>query len=176
MPGNCVNSSDNLCYICDEVMFARQWKAITVIVKMAYRLYFGCKIGDQVKSWAPHMCCRKCVTKLSLDMVHPVVCCNNRNTLQSVEHNTCVILKCYQDWLHVSALQEAIIRPSIKTWNVSVDWYRGYGATTPCAPRPWASRPFVRRHLVSSVISRGAPCQATPETSVSEERMWEMSE
>jgi hypothetical protein len=45
-----------------------------------------------------------------------------------------------------------------------VDWYRGYGATTPCAPRPWASWPFVRRHLVSSVISRGASCQATPQT------------
>jgi hypothetical protein len=46
-----------------------------------------------------------------------------------------------------------------------VDWYRGYGATTPCAPRP-----FVRRHLVLSVISGGALCQATPETSVTEER------
>jgi hypothetical protein len=51
-----------------------------------------------------------------------------------------------------------------------VDWYRGYGATTPCAPRPWASRPFVRRHLVPSIIPRGTVCQATPETSVSEER------
>jgi hypothetical protein len=51
-----------------------------------------------------------------------------------------------------------------------LDWYRSYGATTPCAPRPWASRPFVRRHLVPSAISRGALCQATPETSVSEER------
>jgi hypothetical protein len=53
-------------------------------------------------------------------------------------------------------------------YNVLVDWYRG--ATTPRAPRPCASRPFVRRHLVPSVISRGALCQATPETSVSEER------
>jgi hypothetical protein len=53
-----------------------------------------------------------------------------------------------------------------------VDWYRGYGATTPCLPRPWASRPFVRRHLVPSVIPRGAICQATPGTSVSEERKW----
>jgi hypothetical protein len=51
-----------------------------------------------------------------------------------------------------------------------VDWYRGYGVTTLCAPRTWASRPFVRRHLVPSVISRGALCQATPETFVSKER------
>jgi hypothetical protein len=50
------------------------------------------------------------------------------------------------------------------------DWYRGYGATTPCAPRPLASRPFARRHLVPSVIPRGALSQATIETSVSEER------
>jgi len=28
-------------------------------------LYFGCKIGDQDKSWAPHVCCRKCATNLS---------------------------------------------------------------------------------------------------------------
>jgi hypothetical protein len=53
--------------------------------------------------------------------------------------------------------------------TVLVDWYRGYGATTPCAPRPWASRPFVHRHLVPSVISRGALCQTTSESSVSEE-------
>jgi hypothetical protein len=53
-----------------------------------------------------------------------------------------------------------------------VDWHRGYKATTPCALRPWASRPFVRCHLVPSIISRGALCQATPETSVSEERKW----
>jgi hypothetical protein len=51
-----------------------------------------------------------------------------------------------------------------------VDWYRGYGATIPCAPRAYAIRPCVRRHLVPSIISRGALCQATLETSVSEER------
>jgi hypothetical protein len=50
------------------------------------------------------------------------------------------------------------------------DWFHGYRATTLCAPRPWASRPFVHRHLVPSIISRGALCQATPETSVSKER------
>jgi hypothetical protein len=61
---------------------------------------------------------------------------------------------------------------SLYMFRALVDWYRGYGATTPCAPKPWAGRPFVRRHLVPSVISRGAVCQATPETSVSEERKW----
>jgi hypothetical protein len=57
-------------------------------------------------------------------------------------------------------------------WLDWLDWYHGYGATTLCEPRPWTSRPFVCRNLVPSVISRGALCQATPETSVSEERKW----
>jgi len=65
MPRSCVNSADNFCYICGEVTFARQRKVITTIVKKAYHLYFGCKIGDQDKSWAPHICCRKFATNLS---------------------------------------------------------------------------------------------------------------
>ena len=65
MPHNFVNSADNFCYICGEVTFARQRKAITMIVKKVYHLYFGCKIGDQDKSWVPHICCRKCATNLS---------------------------------------------------------------------------------------------------------------
>ena len=68
MPLKCVNSADNVCYICGEVTFERQRKAITAIVKMAYHLYFGCKIGDREKSdksWAPHICCHKYATDLS---------------------------------------------------------------------------------------------------------------
>ena len=45
--------------------FVRYRKPITAIVKKAYHLYFVCKIGDQDKSWAPHICCRKCATNLS---------------------------------------------------------------------------------------------------------------
>jgi len=65
MTRNCVNSADNFSYICREVTFERQRRAIIAIVKKAYNLYFGCKIGDQDKSWAPHVCCRKCATNLS---------------------------------------------------------------------------------------------------------------
>jgi len=65
MPRKCVDSADNFCYICCEVTFTRQRKAITATVKKAYHLYFGCKIGDQDKSWAQHMCCSKCATNLS---------------------------------------------------------------------------------------------------------------
>ena len=34
------------------------------MVKKAYHLYFGCKIGDQDKRWAPHICCNTCATNL----------------------------------------------------------------------------------------------------------------
>jgi len=62
---NCVNSADNFCYMYGEVTFARQRNAIAAMVKKAYYLYFGCKIGDQDKSWAPHIYCRKCAKNLS---------------------------------------------------------------------------------------------------------------
>ncbi|GBN11927.1 hypothetical protein AVEN_98216-1 [Araneus ventricosus] len=38
---------------------------ISAVVKKAYHLYFGCKIDDQGKDWAPHVCCRTCATTLS---------------------------------------------------------------------------------------------------------------
>jgi hypothetical protein len=62
MPRNCVNSADNVCYIYGEVKFARQRKAITItmIVKKAYHLYFGCKIGNQDKSWGLHTLPQTC--------------------------------------------------------------------------------------------------------------------
>ena len=66
MPRNCVNHAYNFCYICGEVTFAHQRKAISVLVKRVYHLYFGCKIGDQDKSWAPHIRCIKCATNLTL--------------------------------------------------------------------------------------------------------------
>jgi len=33
-------------------------------VKKGCPLYFGCKIDDQDKSWAPHVCCNTCATNL----------------------------------------------------------------------------------------------------------------
>jgi len=65
MRRNCINSADNFYYISGEVTFARQRKAITAIVKIAYHLYFGRKIGDQNKYWALYICCRKCATNRS---------------------------------------------------------------------------------------------------------------
>ena len=34
-------------------------------MKAAYFHYFGCKVGDQEKSWAPHICCTSCHTGLT---------------------------------------------------------------------------------------------------------------
>jgi len=64
MPRTCVNSPDNFCYVCGEVTFSSQKRTITAIVKKGCHLYFGCKIGDQDKSWAPHVCCNRCATNL----------------------------------------------------------------------------------------------------------------
>ncbi|CAI9616281.1 unnamed protein product [Staurois parvus] len=60
MPRTCVNKADHFCYICGEINFISQKRRITGMIKKAYNLYFGCKIGDQDKSWAPHICCNSC--------------------------------------------------------------------------------------------------------------------
>ena len=38
---------------------------MTPLVKKCYELYFGCKVGDQDKNWAPHICCLTCVKRLT---------------------------------------------------------------------------------------------------------------
>jgi len=60
MPQNCVNSLDNFCYICGEVTFSTRKHPLTLMVKKAYECYFGCKVGDQDKKWAPHVSCISC--------------------------------------------------------------------------------------------------------------------
>ena len=64
MPRNCANSADSFCYICGEVTLAGQKRAITPLVKKSYQFYLECKIGDQDKSWAPHICCSTCARDL----------------------------------------------------------------------------------------------------------------
>jgi hypothetical protein len=131
---------------------------------------------------------RVCVTKsygklpvirISLTIQHYIISC--------IQHFICkfnsYVSICFCDFmqnltfvsLHPWLLDQDVLDiivgiSSYKFCWALVDWYCGCGATTPCAPRPSASRPFVRRHLVPSVISRGALCQAIPETFVSEEQ------
>jgi len=64
MRRTCVNSPDNFCYVCGKVTLSSQKRTITAMVKKGCHLYFGCKIGDQDKSWAPHVCCNTCATNL----------------------------------------------------------------------------------------------------------------
>jgi len=35
------------------------------MVKKACECYYGCKVGDQDKKWAPYVCCISCATILS---------------------------------------------------------------------------------------------------------------
>lgn len=61
----CVNKADSFCYICGEVTAKAYQKPISSLVKKAYELYFGCKVGDQDRSWAPKMCCSSCSRTLT---------------------------------------------------------------------------------------------------------------
>lgn len=65
MPRNCVNSANSFCYVCGELTFKSQKRTFTPLVLKAYELYFGIKVGDQDKLWAPHICCKTCVTLLT---------------------------------------------------------------------------------------------------------------
>jgi hypothetical protein len=66
MPRRCVNSSDALCYICGEVKFKSQRRSFTPLIKKCYEHYFGCKVGNQDQSWAPHFCCVTCARFLAI--------------------------------------------------------------------------------------------------------------
>jgi hypothetical protein len=60
----CINSPDIFCYICGQFVIKKQRRNITDFVKKAYYAYFGMKVGDQDKSWAPHKVCCICVEEL----------------------------------------------------------------------------------------------------------------
>jgi len=59
-----LNSADLLCYVCGEVTLASQRRSITPLIRKAYHLYFGCKLGDQDKKWEPHIVCKSCAIRL----------------------------------------------------------------------------------------------------------------
>ena len=52
------------CYICGIFMTAKQTTTTTSFVIKAYLGYFGMRLGDQDKTWAPHTVCRSCVENL----------------------------------------------------------------------------------------------------------------
>ena len=60
----CINDPDIFCYICGSFVPSVQRQNITPFVKNVYYAYFGVKLGDQDKVWAPHKVCRNCVSSL----------------------------------------------------------------------------------------------------------------
>jgi hypothetical protein len=61
----CLNCPDNFCYICGDFVIKKQQKNIIEFVKKkVYYTYFGVKLGDQGKSWAPRNVCSVCAEKL----------------------------------------------------------------------------------------------------------------
>jgi len=69
MPRKCVNSSDAFGYICGEVTFKSRRQSFTPLIKKCCEYYFGCKVGDQDKSLAPHFCCVTCAMLFAIPMV-----------------------------------------------------------------------------------------------------------
>src|SRR5678815_4443941 len=64
MNRKCKNSPDRFCYVCGKVTFSDQQCTIKPLVKFLYNAYFGIKLGDQDKTFAPHMCCKACIIAL----------------------------------------------------------------------------------------------------------------
>ena len=63
---SCCNDLDSFCYICGEYILKEHERSITDLVRKVYRAYFGVKLGDQDKPWAPHVVCKSCVEHLQM--------------------------------------------------------------------------------------------------------------
>ena len=61
----CINHPDNFCYICGEYIPPTHHAKLSSRMKLVYAHFFGCKVGDEDKEWAPHTCCNRCRTSLS---------------------------------------------------------------------------------------------------------------
>ena len=49
----CRNNPNVFCYICGEYVMAKYRFNVTDFTQKAYEAYFGMKLGDQDKFWAP---------------------------------------------------------------------------------------------------------------------------
>ena len=58
----CTNDADSFCYIFCRFAKKKDRRNITPFIKNAY---FGVKLGDQDKSWAPHKVCIACMSTFS---------------------------------------------------------------------------------------------------------------
>ena len=62
----CSDDPNVLYYICGDYTVKEQRKPITDFIKKAYFAYFGIRLGDQDKSWAPHIVCKTCTEILRM--------------------------------------------------------------------------------------------------------------
>lgn len=62
---SCVTRADSFCYVCGSYIMKHKVKTISSLVKLAYHQYFGMKVGDQDKTWAPHVICISCNCNLT---------------------------------------------------------------------------------------------------------------
>ena len=65
MTRKCLNHPDIFCYVCCELTFRYPTRSFPPLIKKCSELYYGCKVGDKDKSWAPHICCVTCVRLLT---------------------------------------------------------------------------------------------------------------
>ena len=61
----CLIKANSFCYVCGDFTTVAQRRTITSLLRTAYFHYFDCKIGDQDKSSAPHICCKPCYNRLT---------------------------------------------------------------------------------------------------------------
>ena len=55
-----LNKANSFCYECGDFTTVAQRRTIISLLRTAYFHNFDCKIGDQDKSWAPHIWCKPC--------------------------------------------------------------------------------------------------------------------
>ena len=60
----CLQIPRKFCYICGSCVFDTKVRQIDSFVKKLYFSYFQLKVGDQDKSFAPHIACNTCVEGL----------------------------------------------------------------------------------------------------------------
>ena len=59
-----MNSPNAFCYICGEFTIKKHQRNVTDFIKRVYSAYFGVKLGDVGKPWAPQKVCYVCVEDL----------------------------------------------------------------------------------------------------------------
>ena len=62
----CLNNPNVFSYICGNYIIAKQKQDSNSFVRNVYYAYFGIRLGDEDKSWAPHKVCRTFVERLRL--------------------------------------------------------------------------------------------------------------